>query len=332
MAWRLAAQLANEHGLCVRLFIDQPEIARALAEKELKIPSAQIRAWHDADAATPAPLIIATFGCTLPESYLRHKALQTPSPVWINFEYLSAETWVESHHRLPSTKADGGVEYFFYPGFSPRTGGLLRERDAVRQMEAMQNDRFDARFTVSLFCYPTAGLEALISAWVAANEPMLVLVPEGKVTDALGLTCERTQGALTLRPTPFTDQRGYDALLAQCDLNVARGEDSFVRTQWAGRPFLWHIYPTDDGAHITKMNAFFDVFTQNVPSAQMVNAWSALNMAFVRGNQDLHAVWSDFARVMRSPDWKRWRAHLCGQPDAATQLIEFAKEKGFRLE
>ena len=48
---------------------------------------------------------------------------------------------------------------------------------------------------------------------------------------------------------PLLTQRDYDHLLWACDLNFVRGEDSFVRAQWAGAPFVWQIYPQDDGAH-----------------------------------------------------------------------------------
>jgi hypothetical protein len=35
-------------------------------------------------------------------------------------------------------------------------------------------------------------------------------------------------------------------LLWLCDLNFVRGEDSFVRAQWAARPLVWQIYPQQE--------------------------------------------------------------------------------------
>ena len=51
-------------------------------------------------------------------------------------------------------------------------------------------------------------------------------------------------------------QDEYDLLLWSCDFNAVRGEESFIRAQWAGRPLVWHIYPQEDDAHWDKLNAF----------------------------------------------------------------------------
>ena len=64
------------------------------------------------------------------------------------------------------------------------------------------------------------------------------------------------RGALTVRVLPFIPQPDYDQLLWSCDLNFVRGEDSFVRAQWAGKPFIWHIYPQDENLHHKKLKAF----------------------------------------------------------------------------
>lgn len=59
----------------------------------------------------------------------------------------------------------------------------------------------------------------------------------------------RTRGALTVQVLPFVSQDDFDRLLWSCDFNAVRGEDSFVRAQWAGQPMLWHIYVQDENAH-----------------------------------------------------------------------------------
>jgi hypothetical protein len=57
-------------------------------------------------------------------------------------------------------------------------------------------------------------------------------------------------------PLPFLPQVRYDELLWACDLNFVRGEDSFVRAQWAAKPFVWQIYPQAEDAHRVKLDAF----------------------------------------------------------------------------
>jgi uncharacterized repeat protein (TIGR03837 family) len=61
-----------------------------------------------------------------------------------------------------------------------------------------------------------------------------------------------------MHPLAHMPQAEFDHLLWACDLNFVRGEDSLVRALWAGKPFIWHIYPQDDGAHLVKLGAFLD--------------------------------------------------------------------------
>ena len=61
-----------------------------------------------------------------------------------------------------------------------------------------------------------------------------------------------------LQALPWLTQPDYDHLLWACDLNFVRGEDSFVRAQWAGRPFVWQIYPQHDGAHARQARRLLD--------------------------------------------------------------------------
>jgi uncharacterized repeat protein (TIGR03837 family) len=74
-----------------------------------------------------------------------------------------------------------------------------------------------------------------------------------------------TRGALTVRVLPFVPQPDYDKLLWACDLNFVRGEDSFVRAQWAGKPFIWHIYPQDENLHHKKLRAFLQRYAAALP-------------------------------------------------------------------
>ena len=64
-----------------------------------------------------------------------------PRPVWINYEGLSAEEWVEGCHTLPSMHPRLKLtKHFFFPGFTDKTGGLLRERGLVDARAAFQAD------------------------------------------------------------------------------------------------------------------------------------------------------------------------------------------------
>jgi uncharacterized repeat protein (TIGR03837 family) len=128
-----------------------------------------------------------------------------------------------------------------------------------------------------------------------------------------------TTGNLNVHPLPFLPQRRYDELLWACDLNFVRGEDSFVRAQWAAKPFVWHIYPQADDAHRTKLDAFLDIH----PAGRQLKAfWRAWNGD---GTPD----WPDFAA--RLPDLERasqqWARTLAARPDLASKLVQFCLER-----
>lgn len=92
----------------------------------------------------------------------------------------------------------------------------------------------------------------------ADSTPTHLLVPEGRIlgdverwlaVDGLTVGAVHVRDALTVQVLPFVRQDQYDLLLWSCDFNAVRGEDSFVRAQWAGRPMLWHIYRQDEDIH-----------------------------------------------------------------------------------
>ena len=62
---------------------------------------------------------------------------------------------------------------------------------------------------------------------------------------------------------PFFTYDKYEELLALCDFNLVRGEDSFVRALLLGKPFLWHIYPQDENTHIEKLESFLEKYCSN---------------------------------------------------------------------
>ncbi|MFP3562266.1 elongation factor P maturation arginine rhamnosyltransferase EarP, partial [Paraburkholderia sp. SIMBA_049] len=64
-----------------------------------------------------------------------------------------------------------------------------------------------------------------------------------------------TNGNLTAYGHAIVPQADFDRLLWVADVNFVRGEDSFVRAQWARKPFVWHIYPQADDAHLPKLDA-----------------------------------------------------------------------------
>ena len=298
VCWRLAKQLAHEHGMAVRLWVDDlasfcrlcPEINPDLSMQLCR--GVEIRHWSPVfPEVMPAHLVIEAFACKLPQSYVAAMAAQEPPPVWINLEHLSAEDWVAGCQKLPSPHTSLPlVKYFFFPGFTAQTGGLLLERDLLARRDAFHRDpQAIASFwqalgvplsrpnemRVSLFCYENPALPELFTVWAAGSAPVCCLVPEGRALPQVAGFFGQAQakagdvfrrGSLEVRVLPFVEQERYDELLWACDTNFVRGEDSCVRAQWAGKPFVWHIYPQHDGVHMHKLRAFMDMYCAKLPA------------------------------------------------------------------
>lgn len=357
VCWRLARQLAAEYGFRVRLWIDQVEALAPLVPDFNRKAMAQrlagvdLRRWPQPwTEVEPGQVVIEAFGCALPEAIVEAMARCTPAPVWINLEYLSAEAWVEDHHGLPSRHPRLPLtKYFFFPGFAPATGGLLRERDLLARRDAFQSDaaarlRFwetlalavePAGRKVSLFCYPDSPVTELLQAWAGGAEKIFCLVPEGPVATACApfwgratLPCgaQEQRDALTLRVFPFLPQEAFDTLLWACDLNFVRGEDSFVRAQWAARPMIWQPYRQEASAHLAKLAAFLLRQGAYFPAsagkalADLTRAWS--------GEGGVQEAWLRFAAQGEADvaGAQAWASHLAGQPDLCRQLVEFAEK------
>jgi len=359
VCWRLARQLAQQEKLSVTLWVNdlarlkhlRPAIdTRALQQQADGFAVRDWQAGSDFAAYQPAELIIEAFGCKLPETVVQAMAQATLPPVWINLEYLSAEAWVDGCHRLSSPHRTLALtKYFYFPGFSEGTGGLLKEpcldasRNALQQDEAARAAFLASLHVsvssdttvVSLFCYPTAPVEALFAA-MQSSEPVLCLVPQGVAADAVSRFLQQpamagarsTRGQLSVAVIPFLEPDDYDRLLWCCDLNFVRGEDSLVRANWAGQPFVWQLYEQEENAHFDKLDAFLSRYTATMPSplaATVERCWHFWNAA--AGAELDWPAWSASLPTLREHN-ASWAGQLAAQGELARGLVEFAGKIG----
>ena len=353
VTWRLARQLVAEHQQSVRLWVDDlsafvplcPEAdATAAQQMQQGVEVLQWPAqWQSVDVAD---VVLEAFACKLPEDYLQAMKARKKPALWINLEYLSAEDWVSGCHGLPSLRPDGLKRMFFFPGFGEGTGGLLREADLLARRRAFEQDpqarraflqglgvfpESSARL-VSLFAYENTGLASWLDAMAAGSVPTHLLVPQGRIMGDLLRWLEvnelapgrvEQRGALKVQSLPFVRQQDYDHLLWSCDFNAVRGEDSFVRAQWAGRPLLWHIYEQEEDAHWVKLNAFLDLYVKDL-SAPAAQAFTGLWHAWNAGS-DMAQSWN-----LLLEHWpeitahaERWCLQQSLQADLAQALVLF---------
>ncbi|MGA8514992.1 MAG: elongation factor P maturation arginine rhamnosyltransferase EarP [Burkholderiaceae bacterium] len=364
VCWRLSCDLA-ERGQQVRLWVDDACALAWMAPGGA--PGVQVRAWSadspDIGVDTPGDVVIEAFGCEVSAAWIAHysiaandqttrttpgfgtqnaaspaspPALAPSQPVWINLEYLSAQPYAASSHGLPSPvmvgPARGMRKWFFYPGFTPGTGGLLRSAaldhrlcaPTPRPVQSAESGATPQK--ISLFCYEPPALGQLLEQLTQAQQPTHLQVTAGRARQAVQLAMNNQTGQeslsygrkqLSISYLPPMSQDLYDDLLWHSDLNFVRGEDSLVRALWAGQPFIWQIYPQSDGAHAAKLDAFLD-WLQAPPDLRLFHhVWNGLSQATLPA-LDLPA-WQ--ASVLAA------RRRLLAQSDLVTQLIEFVQNQ-----
>ncbi len=362
VTWRLARQLSAEYQLPVKLWADDlacfqrilPELNPRLERQNFG--DIEIIVWNDRTPQSwrAGEVIIEAFACELPE-YIKSQ-LGKPdkqAPVWLNLEYLCAEEWIDDVHGLPSIQHNGVNKYFFFPGFSEKSGGLIFESDLFeRQQTFLAQENVKADFLsksgidyqqqqiISVFSYETPALESLVTYFINNEPKTILLVPDGRslmsVARALGAERKQLQagkpiqaGNLSLAVLPFTTQQGFDELLWISDINIIRGEDSFMRAQWARKPFIWHIYPQDEQAHIEKLNAFLDRYCARLPE-ETADAHRQVNLDFnLDKAEQINASWknytSNYQKLLNHA--RNWPKSALNDTDLASRLVEFVKNR-----
>lgn len=358
VSWRLARMLNQEMGWTVHLWLDDADALAAIAPELPALPclhqQIHVRHWPsdgliDDPAQLPPPAaVIEMFGCNLPEAV--QTVIRQTRPLWLNWEYLSAEPWAQRMHGKPSPQADGLQKYFWLMGFTDDSGGLLRERDYLPPAES---DNADYRHTLGLppktssewliFGYRSAKWPQWWQMWQQAGQPLTLLLAGNTVLDSLkqaGIVPDTAlnepgslfdSGHLRLIRLPFVAQDNFDRLLSLADGLIVRGEDSFVRAQLSGKPFLWHIYPQDESAHLDKLHAFwhlaadsfspdfrqaFDILSDdlndglNLSDSERLAAWQTLSSHWPQ--------WQQYAQA-----WQNW---LLSQPSAVEKLANFIQD------
>lgn len=336
VCWRLARQLSAEHAAKVRLIVDDLATFKKIAASvdvsaaRQHVDGIEILHWHDTvlpqHYTITGDAVIEAFACTLPNFVV--SLMRTSTPVWLDFEYLSAEDWIDDCHAIPSIHPQTGLlKTLFFPGFSPKSGGLLREKNLLAERVAFQADvaaqndwrqahglpvKQPGLLDASIFCYPDAPAGDLKNA--------RLFMPEGVKPELQGSHIHRFK---------FLSSRDYDRLLWTCDLNFVRGEDSWVRAIWAAKPFIWHIYKQEEDAHLLKLSAFLGRYNKGLPQ---------------NGRETLahfHAMWNERGRddkqdpfgsldcsslaTQISAHAKSWSDEQAGTEDCASRMVGFIR-------
>jgi uncharacterized repeat protein (TIGR03837 family) len=350
VCWRLSQQLTREHSFQIRLFIDELKIAsniipnlNCLLETQI-INNIEICTWESAKTTEPANIAIETFSCGLPAKYL--SSLPADS-VWVNLEYLSAESWVADFHARNSNNTRPPRQFFF-PGFTEATGGLIRESDIFQKNQSIANNQqlqinflkslnlqLTDELKISLFCYPHAPILDLLNAMAESKQTINCYVPVSGILpsiieffnlDDIEAGIKVSKKNLNLYVVPFLSQSDYDKLLSLCDINFVRGEDSWIRAIWSAKPFIWQPYFQTENTHFTKLNAFLDLFYANCePHAKQ--AIYEIHSSWLAGNVTTQ-IWQNYLDNFHSIKLftQHQSSQLASQADLASKLVIFLQK------
>lgn len=314
----------------VTLFCNNLAVLKKITNKEdLSSSKLQIYSWPDSNDYYQVPnIVIEAFSCRVP-ACLINEYKKNP-PLIIELEYLTAEPFADSCHGLASF-SDGLPRYFFFPGFTHKTGGLIFEKDFIES--ANKSSIFNSSSTkkLTLFSYHEANHYSLIKALNKSKFNFEISLFEGLQLDAINKllnTNLRIGDSLTLDNLKFkviqmVSQKEYDKLLINSDLNLVRGEDSVVRAMFAGKPFLWNIYPQKENAHKLKLEALFSRMKEFIEEIELIDQIKAINLSYNYYGSALEKF--NFDEIYTS--WtllnKKWSAYLQSLGSLTDNLHKF---------
>lgn len=328
----------------IRLFCDDLNVLNVIAHGDAVAHGAslgiEVLPWSAAESpavlASVGDVVIEAFACHLPKPYIQAMVQKASdqAPIWINLEYLTAEAWADDMHLMPSPQNNGLNKYFYFPGFTPKTGGVLlgdwREVTSDKKTSppnslslVLQSCRPDSK-KISVFNYKQAPLDKWLNsvnqaALAHGDKVDVFLCANQNVSDSTQKAFSLEGSAVKLIQLPFIPQEDYDYLLSVCDMNLVRGEDSFVRAQWAGKPFIWDIYPQSDLAHEIKLEAFLDRYLAGATPELRALGISAMKWGPASDWWPHLSAWTKHSEA--------WRDNLMGLGHLEGKILDFVKSQ-----
>jgi uncharacterized repeat protein (TIGR03837 family) len=265
--------------------------------------------------------------------------------VWVNLEYLGVEDFAARSHGLTSPQRNGLPKWFFFPGFAPGTGGLLREPGLMQARATFDRDRWLAGHgierkagerVVLLFCYSNPALAGLLRS--LAQEPTLLLLTPGAAQQQVQTLMSLIENSpVRTHALPWLSQAEFDHALWSADLNCIRGEDTVVRALWAGAAILWQLYPQEADVRDIKLRAWLQrFFPQDPPRTRagdepenpLYAQWLQVHRRYNsldQGSADTPLVLPELTAWTQQV--RRLREQMLAQADLCSQLQAFVAGK-----
>lgn len=266
-----------------------------------------------------ADVVIEAFACQIPEAYMI--SAFKDSRLVINLDYLSAEQWVEECHLKESLLGSDTLrKFFFMPGLTARTGGVIINSQLESEKADLVSNRFNyinkviSKSGIQLSAGPDQligtiftylrGFDTFLDDARKVDRDILLLVYGDKsqtgMRDSLvrvGAECigpgQHRFGKVRVAMMPWLPQPEYDRLLCCADFNLVRGEDSLVRAIQAGKPFIWQAYLQKERYQKVKVQAFVDFSKKYFMDSRQFELWADLLMRFNDVSTEQSAQTSD---------------------------------------
>jgi uncharacterized repeat protein (TIGR03837 family) len=342
VAWRIAKQLKADYDVEVHLLLDDLITAQKLIpslDTSLKKQTINGIVIHycdfseNSDSLPPPPLFVFNlFNIDLPYKY--KSLIQSEKSKYIAIEYLSAESWVDNFHLKPSIDPQSGlIKTFFYPGFTNQTGGLIREKNLPLHREAFSQEQREevirslngdpSFFSISLFYYPSQKIDIFLDLMEHMEKSIQFFMPQ-YLFDLL--VTKKSYQYIRIIPYQFLSHDDFDRLLWSCDLNFIRGEDSWIRALWAGKPFIWQPYIQENNIHLIKLKAFLKRYCETCN--QELSEWLIKAHEDWSLNQFNETLWNQFfahQSGLQEFALARSRNYLKG-PSFVESLVDYCSE------
>jgi len=242
---RLAHGLFIDHSVTSNVFLTSNELTQKILDKNLFNENINIIDIDKMDNNfLPNTNIVTIFDTQLPISY---EAKLTSKNLLINYEYFSAEQWVDDFHLRESINKKY-KKIFYIPGVGEHSGVPIF---GINDKGLYRPESLDTK-TINFFCYFNENIEASVKV-LRTNFPQY----DSVLHDRFDKDKSRGKNLLS-----FND---FDKALSNSLINFVRGEDSLIRAILAGSPFIWQPYIQENGLHVTKLNAFLDHYFISLP-------------------------------------------------------------------
>jgi len=242
---RLAHGLFIDHSVTSNVFLTSNELTQKILDKNLFNENINIIDIDKMDNNfLPNTNIVTIFDTQLPISY---EAKLTSKNLLINYEYFSAEQWVDDFHLRESINKKY-KKIFYIPGVGEHSGVPIF---GINDKGLYRPESLDTK-TINFFCYFNENIEASVKV-LRTNFPQYDSVLHDRFDK------DKIRGKNLLS---FND---FDQALSNSLINFVRGEDSLIRAILAGSPFIWQPYIQENGLHVTKLNAFLDHYFISLP-------------------------------------------------------------------